>query len=170
MAHSAPPIPLFLPEKPRPGPQARSLLPRRAMTPLRLAPLGLLSLLALACGASTSGLGPGDGGPAPLDAAAPPSNDGGVTDAGSDTSAEASADAGAVDAELDAPTDAGCGYVVKPCCGGPQLGDAGACTPPPPFCAPLPATCSDGHSCTGICPSGDGLVDGTTKTVQCLCA
>lgn len=135
------------------------------MTPHRLALLALLSLSAAACGGASSSLAPADGGSPPVDAAAPPESDI-LLDAGADapaTDAPAPSDAG------DA-SDASCGYLIEPCCGGPApLPDAAPCKPPPPFCAPLPASCSDGHSCN-VCPSGEGIVDGASKTVQCLCA
>jgi hypothetical protein len=84
---------------------------------------------------------------------------------------------------------------VRPCCGGANAvcvdrDDAGmcppgadfgpcqmggmfqqgcryTCTPPPPFCAPIPASGCNGTNCA-LCPSGNGRRDGTT--ISCLCA
>ncbi len=96
-------------------------------------------------------------------------------------------------------TDAGqCGslYLITPCCGGPALQclplpDGGGCPggtqfsaacqngpgcrldpckPAPPFCAALPASCTPGKECWGICPSGgSGYVDAKTMAVRCVC-
>ncbi len=106
---------------------------------------------------------------------APPHfDDAGADDATTSDARDASmSDAATTDAATtDAATCAASDYRVIPCCGGPApLPDAGTCTPPAPFCAALPASCSAGHECPGICPNaGSGFVDGTRRVVSCVCA
>jgi len=69
---------------------------------------------------------------------------------------------------------------VVPCCGGPFVPDAGACTPAPPHCVTPPAACAPVPSCPGTGPVGgcfganDPCQSGfcfmfSAGQVQCVC-
>ncbi len=106
---------------------------------------------------------------------------------------DVSADAGAISCGTE--TCGGGQVCVRPCCGGAapvclerndaglcpegtslgpcsaggamQMGCRVTCTPPPPFCAPIPASGCNGTNCS-VCPSMNGRRDG--NEISCLCA